>query len=79
MKEWEAVSGLNRGELARQCRTIGYDHLLGELAGGMKQVGKSAKKAGGSAKKSATKAVAKAKKTVKKARRWHVHTARPSR
>jgi hydroxyacylglutathione hydrolase len=25
----------DRGELARQCRTIGYDHLLGELAGGM--------------------------------------------
>jgi hydroxyacylglutathione hydrolase len=23
------------GELARQCRTIGYDHLVGELAGGM--------------------------------------------
>jgi hydroxyacylglutathione hydrolase len=25
----------DRGELARQGRTIGYDHLLGELAGGM--------------------------------------------
>jgi hydroxyacylglutathione hydrolase len=25
----------DRGELARQCRTIGYDHLTGELAGGM--------------------------------------------
>ena len=25
----------DRGELAHQCRTIGYDHLLGELAGGM--------------------------------------------
>jgi len=25
----------NRGELARQCRTIGYDHLVGELAGGI--------------------------------------------
>jgi hydroxyacylglutathione hydrolase len=25
----------DRGELTRQCRTIGYDHLLGELAGGM--------------------------------------------
>jgi hydroxyacylglutathione hydrolase len=25
----------DRGELIRQCRTIGYDHLLGELAGGM--------------------------------------------
>jgi glyoxylase-like metal-dependent hydrolase (beta-lactamase superfamily II)/rhodanese-related sulfurtransferase len=25
----------DRGELARQCRTIGYDHLLGELTGGM--------------------------------------------
>jgi hydroxyacylglutathione hydrolase len=25
----------DRGELARQCRSIGYDHLLGELAGGM--------------------------------------------
>jgi hydroxyacylglutathione hydrolase len=25
----------DRKELARQCRTIGYDHLLGELAGGM--------------------------------------------
>jgi hydroxyacylglutathione hydrolase len=25
----------DRGELARQCRTIGYDHLRGELAGGM--------------------------------------------
>jgi hydroxyacylglutathione hydrolase len=25
----------DRGELVRQCRTIGYDHLLGELAGGM--------------------------------------------
>jgi hydroxyacylglutathione hydrolase len=25
----------DRGELARQCRTIGYDHLMGELAGGM--------------------------------------------
>ena len=25
----------DRGELARQCRTIGYDHLAGELAGGM--------------------------------------------
>jgi hydroxyacylglutathione hydrolase len=25
----------DRGEVARQCRTIGYDHLLGELAGGM--------------------------------------------
>jgi hydroxyacylglutathione hydrolase len=25
----------DRGELARQARTIGYDHLLGELAGGM--------------------------------------------
>jgi glyoxylase-like metal-dependent hydrolase (beta-lactamase superfamily II)/rhodanese-related sulfurtransferase len=25
----------DRRELARQCRTIGYDHLLGELAGGM--------------------------------------------
>jgi len=25
----------DRGELARQCRTIGYDYLLGELAGGM--------------------------------------------
>jgi len=25
----------DRGELARQCRTIGYDHLKGELAGGM--------------------------------------------
>jgi hydroxyacylglutathione hydrolase len=25
----------DRGELLRQCRTIGYDHLLGELAGGM--------------------------------------------
>jgi hydroxyacylglutathione hydrolase len=25
----------DRGELARQCRTIGYDHLIGELAGGM--------------------------------------------
>jgi hydroxyacylglutathione hydrolase len=25
----------DRGELARQCRTIGYDHLVGELAGGM--------------------------------------------
>jgi hydroxyacylglutathione hydrolase len=25
----------DRGELARQCRTIGYDRLLGELAGGM--------------------------------------------
>jgi hydroxyacylglutathione hydrolase len=25
----------NRGELARQCRTIGYDHVVGELAGGM--------------------------------------------
>jgi hydroxyacylglutathione hydrolase len=24
-----------RGELVRQCRTIGYDHLAGELAGGM--------------------------------------------
>jgi hydroxyacylglutathione hydrolase len=24
----------DRGELARQCRTIGYDHLVGELAGG---------------------------------------------
>jgi glyoxylase-like metal-dependent hydrolase (beta-lactamase superfamily II)/rhodanese-related sulfurtransferase len=25
----------DRGELVRQCRTIGYDHLIGELAGGM--------------------------------------------
>jgi hydroxyacylglutathione hydrolase len=25
----------HRGELARQCRTIGYDHLVGELAGNM--------------------------------------------
>jgi hydroxyacylglutathione hydrolase len=25
----------DRGELVRQCRTIGYDHLSGELAGGM--------------------------------------------
>jgi hydroxyacylglutathione hydrolase len=25
----------DRGELARQCRTIGFDHLAGELAGGM--------------------------------------------
>jgi hydroxyacylglutathione hydrolase len=25
----------DRGELVRQCRTIGYDHLLGALAGGM--------------------------------------------
>jgi hydroxyacylglutathione hydrolase len=25
----------DRGELARQCRTIGYDHVVGELAGGM--------------------------------------------
>jgi hydroxyacylglutathione hydrolase len=25
----------DHGELARQCRTIGYDHLVGELAGGM--------------------------------------------
>jgi hydroxyacylglutathione hydrolase len=25
----------DRGELACQCRTIGYDHLVGELAGGM--------------------------------------------
>jgi hydroxyacylglutathione hydrolase len=25
----------DRGELIRQCRTIGYDHLAGELAGGM--------------------------------------------
>jgi rhodanese-related sulfurtransferase len=25
----------DRGELARHCRTIGYDHLVGELAGGM--------------------------------------------
>ena len=25
----------DRGELTRQCRTIGYDHLVGELAGGM--------------------------------------------
>jgi glyoxylase-like metal-dependent hydrolase (beta-lactamase superfamily II)/rhodanese-related sulfurtransferase len=25
----------DRGELARQCRTIGYDHTVGELAGGM--------------------------------------------
>ena len=25
----------DRGELARQCRTIGYDHLVGELASGM--------------------------------------------
>jgi hydroxyacylglutathione hydrolase len=25
----------DRGELARQCRSIGYDHLVGELAGGM--------------------------------------------
>jgi hydroxyacylglutathione hydrolase len=25
----------DRGELARQCRTIGYDHLRGELAGSM--------------------------------------------
>jgi hydroxyacylglutathione hydrolase len=25
----------DRGELARQCRTIGYDRLVGELAGGM--------------------------------------------
>ena len=25
----------DRGEVARQCRTIGYDHLVGELAGGM--------------------------------------------
>jgi hydroxyacylglutathione hydrolase len=25
----------DRGELARQCRTIGYDQLLGELGGGM--------------------------------------------
>jgi len=25
----------DRGELARQCRTIGYDRLLGELVGGM--------------------------------------------
>jgi hydroxyacylglutathione hydrolase len=25
----------DRGELARQCRTIGYDHLVGELAGNM--------------------------------------------
>jgi hydroxyacylglutathione hydrolase len=25
----------DRGELARQCRTIGYEHLVGELAGGM--------------------------------------------
>jgi hydroxyacylglutathione hydrolase len=25
----------DRGELARQCRTIGYDRLLGELAGGI--------------------------------------------
>jgi glyoxylase-like metal-dependent hydrolase (beta-lactamase superfamily II)/rhodanese-related sulfurtransferase len=25
----------DRGELVRQCRTIGYDRLLGELAGGM--------------------------------------------
>jgi glyoxylase-like metal-dependent hydrolase (beta-lactamase superfamily II)/rhodanese-related sulfurtransferase len=25
----------DRGELVRQCRTIGYDHLEGELAGGM--------------------------------------------
>jgi hydroxyacylglutathione hydrolase len=25
----------DRGELARQCRTISYDHLVGELAGGM--------------------------------------------
>jgi hydroxyacylglutathione hydrolase len=25
----------DRGELARQCRTIGYDHLAGELEGGM--------------------------------------------
>jgi hydroxyacylglutathione hydrolase len=27
--------GQDRGELARQCRTIGYDRLVGELAGGM--------------------------------------------
>jgi glyoxylase-like metal-dependent hydrolase (beta-lactamase superfamily II)/rhodanese-related sulfurtransferase len=27
--------GQDRGELARQCRTIGYDRLAGELAGGM--------------------------------------------
>ena len=27
--------GQDRGELARQCRTIGYDDLVGELAGGM--------------------------------------------
>jgi rhodanese-related sulfurtransferase len=25
----------DRGELVRQCRTIGYDHQVGELAGGM--------------------------------------------
>jgi glyoxylase-like metal-dependent hydrolase (beta-lactamase superfamily II)/rhodanese-related sulfurtransferase len=25
----------NRSDLVRQCRTIGYDHLVGELAGGM--------------------------------------------
>jgi hydroxyacylglutathione hydrolase len=25
----------DRGELARQCRTIGYDHLVGEMAGSM--------------------------------------------
>ena len=25
----------DHGELARQCRTIGYDHMVGELAGGM--------------------------------------------
>jgi hydroxyacylglutathione hydrolase len=25
----------DRGKLVRQCRTIGYDHLSGELAGGM--------------------------------------------
>jgi rhodanese-related sulfurtransferase len=25
----------DRGELTRQCRTIGYDHLVGELDGGM--------------------------------------------
>jgi hydroxyacylglutathione hydrolase len=27
--------GQDRRELIRQCRTIGYDHLVGELAGGM--------------------------------------------
>jgi len=31
----DELEPLTREELARQCRTIGYDHLLGELAGGM--------------------------------------------